>query len=122
MKIILRSPIDSAIRHGDVLGLYDHCVTVQLVSGQVVEQNMVPGVTHCHPVFLQEWTRLMAIRWRKVILTLDSHKHFFDCRRYQSAAAQKIFVIMKCHQNCLKPGLHISCSSSFWELFLFVLS
>ena len=39
-----RSPVDSAVRHGDVLGEYDSCVTVWLVGGAVVHQ----GQPECH--------------------------------------------------------------------------
>ena len=31
--------MDSAVRHGDVLGEYDRCVTVWLVGGAVVHQG-----------------------------------------------------------------------------------
>ena len=36
---MVRSPVDSAVRHGDVLGEYDRCVTVWLVGGAVVHQG-----------------------------------------------------------------------------------
>ena len=33
------------------------------VPGEVVEQNIVPGTTHCHPVFVREWSRLLQLRY-----------------------------------------------------------
>ena len=29
----------------------------------MVEQNIVPGSTHCHPVFVREWARLLQTRY-----------------------------------------------------------
>ena len=54
------------MRKGDVCGLYSMCVIITLGDGSVVEQNIYPGDTHCHPVFLQEWTRLLTNQWDQV--------------------------------------------------------
>ena len=54
----------AGIRQSDLAGLYTSCVRVSLdTTGEVVEQNIVPATTHCHPVFVREWTRLLGIRY-----------------------------------------------------------
>ena len=50
---IFRTPVDPAIRQGDLLGLYSQCVTVSVLGG-LLEQNIYPGETHCHPVFIRD--------------------------------------------------------------------
>ena len=45
--------MDPAIRQGDLLGLYSQCVTVSVLGG-LLEQNIYPGETHCHPVFIRD--------------------------------------------------------------------
>ena len=65
----MRSPVvpeDSevaGVRQSDLAGLYTSCVRVSLDTGEVVEQNIVPATTHCHPVFVREWSRLLGIRY-----------------------------------------------------------
>ena len=62
-----RAPVtgegEVGILQGDLVGLYTSCVRVSLETGEVVEQNIVPATTHCHPVFVREWTRLLQIRY-----------------------------------------------------------
>lgn len=106
-----RPPIDSAIRHGDFSGLYDNCVTIMLSSGQVVEQNIYPGITHCHPVFIKEWSRLLYFRWKMVYYLrffeyLFTQLHFTS-RKLKSNVAVRIFAMMR-NRSCpwmLQNGL-----------------
>ena len=58
----------SGIRQSDSAGLLTSCVRVSLKSGQVVEQNIVPASTHCHPVFVREWARLLGVRYNTRVL------------------------------------------------------
>merc|ERR1712156_1004292 len=41
-----RPPIDSVKTKLDVVGLFNHCVTVKLADGRIIEQNIYPGSTH----------------------------------------------------------------------------
>ena len=61
-----RSPIDSVVTKGDLVGLYNQCVTVSLGDGRVVEQNIYPGETHCQPIFIQSWKMLLNSQWNQV--------------------------------------------------------
>ena len=61
-----RSPIDSVVTKGDLVGLYNQCVTVSLGDGRVVEQNIYPGETHCQPIFKQAWRMLLNSQWNQV--------------------------------------------------------
>ena len=61
-----RSPIDSVVTKGDLVGLYNQCVTVSLGDGRVVEQNIYPGETHCQSVFKQAWRMLLNSQWNQV--------------------------------------------------------
>ena len=60
--------MDPAVRHGDVSGMFDACVMVTLETGVVLEQNIYPRDTHCHQVFIREWSRLLALQHNMVIL------------------------------------------------------
>jgi len=62
-----RAPIDSALNLGDLVGLYDQCVTVRLADGRIVAQNIYPGETHCKPIFLQSWQLLLNNQWNQEV-------------------------------------------------------
>lgn len=62
-----RAPIDSALNLGDLVGLYDQCVTVRLADGRIIEQNIYPGETHCKPIFLQSWQLLLNNQWNQEV-------------------------------------------------------
>ena len=68
--VLCRSPIDSVVTKGDLVGLYNQCVTVSLGDGRVVEQNIYPGETHCLPIFKQAWRMLLNSQWNQVGLVL----------------------------------------------------
>ena len=68
---IYRSPVDSVVTKGDLVGLYDQCVTVILGDGRMVEQNIYPGETHCQPVFKRAWQALLNSRWNQVLDKLE---------------------------------------------------
>ena len=50
----------------DVVGLFNHCVTVKLADGRIIEQNIYPGSTHCQEIFIQSWTMLLNSQWNQV--------------------------------------------------------
>jgi len=52
-------PIDSVVDKSDVVGLYDHCVTIRYENDTIIEQGIYPGSTHCQEIFLQSWTKLL---------------------------------------------------------------
>ena len=94
--------MDSVQHKGDVVGLYNHCVTVRLGDGRVVEQNIYPGQTHCQDIFIQAWTQLLNSQWNQVMHKLflsklwrkcqeaDASKHF---NRYIAPVSSKPFCI-----------------------------
>ena len=55
--------VGGGVRQTDSAGLFTSCVRVSLETGEVVEQNIVPATTHCHPVFVREWARLLGLRY-----------------------------------------------------------
>ena len=61
-----RPPIDSVKTKLDVVGLFNHCVTVKLADGRIIEQNIYPGSTHCQEIFIQSWTMLLNSQWNQV--------------------------------------------------------
>ena len=61
-----RPPIDSVKTKLDVVGLFNHCVTVKLADGSIIEQNIYPGSTHCQEIFLQSWKMLLNSQWNQV--------------------------------------------------------
>ena len=61
-----RPPIDSVETKQDVVGLFNHCVTVKLADGRIIEQNIYPGSTHCQEIFIQSWTMLLNSQWNQV--------------------------------------------------------
>ena len=63
---VCRSPIDSVVTKGDLVGLYNQCVTVSLGDLRVVEQNIYPGETHCQHMFIQAWKKLLNSQWNQV--------------------------------------------------------
>merc|ERR1711988_174724 len=65
-----RPPIDSVKTKLDVVGLFNHCVTVKLADGRIIEQNIYPGSTHCQEIFLQSWTMLLNSQWNQDV-TVD---------------------------------------------------
>merc|ERR1719219_389160 len=69
-NICLRPPIDSVKTKLDVVGLFNHCVTVQLADGRIIEQNIYPGSTHCQEIFIQAWTMLLNSQWNQDV-TID---------------------------------------------------
>ena len=62
----VRPPIDSVKTKLDVVGLFNHCVTVKLADGTIIEQNIYPGSTHCQEIFLQSWKMLLNSQWNQV--------------------------------------------------------
>ena len=64
--LISRAPIDSVKTKLDVVGLFNHCVTVKLEDGRIIEQNIYPGSTHCQEIFIQAWTMLLNSQWNQV--------------------------------------------------------
>ena len=50
----------------DAVGLFNHCVTVKLADGRVIEQNIYPGSTHCQEIFIQSWSMLLNSQWNQV--------------------------------------------------------
>ena len=65
-----RPPIDSVKTKLDVVGLFNHCVTVKLADGRIIEQNIYPGSTHCQEIFLQSWSMLLNSQWNQDV-TID---------------------------------------------------
>ena len=63
---IFRPPIDSVETKLDIVGLFNHCVTVKLADGSIIEQNIYPGSTHCQEIFLQSWKLLLNSQWNQV--------------------------------------------------------
>ena len=61
-----RPPIDSVKSKLDAVGLFNHCVTVKLADGRVIEQNIYPGSTHCQEIFIQSWSMLLNSQWNQV--------------------------------------------------------
>merc|ERR1712223_1272260 len=51
-------------------GLFNHCVTVKLEDGRIIEQNIYPGSTHCQEIFIQAWTMLLNSQWNQDV-TVD---------------------------------------------------
>ena len=68
--LVYRPPIDSVKTKLDVVGLFNHCVTVKLADGRIIEQNIYPGSTHCQEIFLQSWTMLLNSQWNQVTASL----------------------------------------------------
>ena len=54
------------VTKGDLVGLYNQCVTISLGDGRVVEQNIYPGETHCQQIFSQAWGVLLNSQWNQV--------------------------------------------------------
>ena len=68
-----RPPIDSVETKLDIVGLFNHCVTVKLADGSIIEQNIYPGSTHCQEIFLQSWKLLLNSQWNQVSKKYVSH-------------------------------------------------
>lgn len=62
-----RPPIDSLETKLDIVGLFNHCVTVKLADGSIIEQNIYPGSTHCQEIFLQSWKLLLNSQWNQEV-------------------------------------------------------
>ena len=84
---------DAEVTKGDHKGVYSKCVLVSHGDGLVVEQNIYPGTTHCHPVFLQEWGRLLSKQWKQVGELLKDNYIPNNSRRCSSVAVEKTCVI-----------------------------
>ena len=76
-----RPPIDSLETKLDIVGLFNHCVTVKLADGSIIEQNIYPGSTHCQEIFLQSWKLLLNSQWNQVseinCISLASNTHMY---------------------------------------------
>ena len=62
-----REAVDTEVDLGDQVGLYTHCVTVELGDGRIVHQGPYPGHTHCAPTFLDAWEQLLNAQWNQVL-------------------------------------------------------
>ena len=58
--------VDTEVDLGDKVGLYTHCVTVELGDGRIVHQGAYPGTTHCAPTFIDAWSQLLNAQWNQV--------------------------------------------------------
>ena len=61
------------------MGLFNHCVTVKLADGRIIEQNIYPGSTHCQEIFLQSWTMLLNSQWNQVGAGAESRSNSNLC-------------------------------------------
>jgi len=62
-----RGVVDTVADLGDQLGLYTHCVTVELGDGRIVNQGPYPGDTHCAPTFLDAWAQHLNAKWNQEV-------------------------------------------------------
>ena len=54
--------------------LLDSCVSIIVggskdVRGKIVQQNIMPGHTHCTDIFIQSWELLLNAKWNQVIVS-----------------------------------------------------
>ena len=73
---------------GDLVGLYSQCVLVTLEDGQVVEQNIYPRDTHCRPIFIKAWTKLLNTQWNQVIKLSSTVLLLIFCGFFQSVSVE----------------------------------
>ena len=74
---VARPLVDSVTDLGDTGGaLLDSCVSIIVggskdVRGNIVQQSIMPGHTHCTDIFIQSWELLLNAKWNQVMITGD---------------------------------------------------
>ena len=70
--VYFRPLMDSSLDLGDKEGVFlDSCVSIIVGGGgeergEVVQQSIMPGSTHCSDIFIESWELLLNAKWNQV--------------------------------------------------------